>query len=51
VKCLDAIHHHPNMYTGTAVAVMLAQMQDQVAARNLPVKRRDGVEAMIPIDL
>jgi hypothetical protein len=39
------------MCTGTAVAVMLAQMQDQVAAGNLAVERSDGAEAMIPIDL
>src|SRR5258705_858733 len=26
-------------------------MQDQVAAGNLAVKRRDGVDAMIPIDI
>ena len=39
------------MYTGAAVAVMLTQMQDQVATGNLAVKRSDGIEAMIPIDL
>ena len=39
------------MHTGTAVPVMLAQMQDQVAAGNVTVKRSNGVEAMIPIDL
>ena len=38
------------MNAGTAVAVMLAQMQDEIAARNLTVKRGGRVEAMIPID-
>ena len=31
--------------------MVLAQVQDEVAARHLPVERRVIVEAMIPIDL
>src|SRR5215469_1240697 len=38
------------MNAGTAVAVMLAQMQNKTPPRNLTVKRGGRVEAMIPID-
>ena len=38
------------MNAGTAVAVMLAQMKNRIAAKNLTVKRGGRVEAMIPID-
>src|SRR5215469_12812153 len=47
---LDTLHHHPDPGTGAAIAVMLAQMQNQGAARDLAVERRVGIEAMIPID-
>ncbi len=51
MELLDAAHHHAQPRAGRAVSVMLAQVENQVAARHLPVERRVVVEAMIPIDL
>ena len=51
MKRLDASHHHPNARAGAAVAVMLAQVQDEGAARYLTIERGAWVEAMVPVDL
>jgi hypothetical protein len=51
MELLDAAHHDAQPRAGTAVAVMLAQVQDQVAARHLAVERRVVVKAVIPIHL
>ena len=51
MEFLDAAHHHAQPRAWTAVSMMLAQVQDQVAARHLAVERRVVVKAVIPIDL
>src|SRR5262249_1286088 len=50
MEFLYALHHHPDPGTRAAIAVMLAQMQDQIAARNLAIKRSIRVKAVVPID-
>jgi hypothetical protein len=51
VEFFDAAHHHAQPRARRAVAMVLAEVQDQVAARHLAVKRSVVVEAMIPVDL
>jgi hypothetical protein len=51
MEFLDVAHHHAQPRASTAVSMMLAQVQDEVAARHLPVERRVVGEAVIPIDL
>jgi hypothetical protein len=41
MKGLNALHHHADAGGRAAVAVMLAQMQEQIAARNLATEQRD----------
>src|SRR5580704_10789730 len=48
LKGFDALHHDADARAGRAVAVMLAQMDKEVAARDLAVERHVGLEAMIP---
>src|SRR5271165_4269226 len=50
MKRFDPLHHDANARARTAVAVMLAQMQDEIAARHLALERGPLVEAMVPID-
>src|SRR5215470_7931331 len=50
MKGLNTLHHHPDASTGAAVAVMFAEMQDQIAARNLAIKWSARIEAVVPID-
>ena len=50
MKRLDTPHHDPKPRTWAAITVMLAQMQNKVAPRNLPIQRRIVIEPMIPID-
>ena len=51
MEFLDAAHHHAQPRAGRAITVMLAQVEDEVAARHLAVERRVVVKAVIPIDL
>src|ERR1700677_389206 len=51
MEFLDAAHHHPQPRARRAITVVLAQVQDEVAARYLAVERRVVVEAVIPVDL
>ena len=39
------------MDAGAAVAVMLAQVQDEAPARDLAIERGARVKAMVPVDL
>jgi hypothetical protein len=47
---LDALHHHPNLRTRTAIAMMLAEMQQQAAARHLAIERKARIKAMVEVD-
>jgi hypothetical protein len=51
MEFLDAAHHRAQPRARRAITVVLAQVQDQVAARHLAVERRVVVKAVIPIDL
>jgi hypothetical protein len=51
VKGLDAPRRHAEPRSGAAVAVMFAEMQDQIAARDLAVDRGVGIEPMIPVQM
>src|SRR5262249_23675469 len=46
---VEAGHGDHRAGTGAAVAVVLAEMQDDAAARDLGVERRIVVEAMVPV--
>ncbi|KFY31183.1 hypothetical protein V493_01330 [Pseudogymnoascus sp. VKM F-4281 (FW-2241)] len=46
-----SLHRHPHVDAGTAVAVVLAQVQHQPAPRDLPIHRRVVVKPVAPVDL
>jgi hypothetical protein len=48
MEFLDAPHHHAQPRAWTAVSMMLAQMQDQVAARHLAIERRPLLDLREP---
>ena len=51
LECFYALHLDTQSGAGTSVAVMLAQMEQQSAPRNLSIERRVGLVAVIPIHL
>ena len=51
VKFLRTFNRDQHFAAGAAIAVVLGEMQDQFAARNLHVEREIVTKAMLPIDL
>jgi len=47
---LQPLHGDPYVDAWTAIAMVLAQVQDQAAPRDLPIQRRVVVESVVPVD-
>ena len=50
VKCFNTISVDYDLGSGTAIAVMLAEMQNQIVSRDLHIDRRVLFELVLPID-
>ena len=47
---VDVLHRHENRRARRRVAMMLAQVQNQVGPAHLQVERKIGLEAVFPVD-
>jgi len=48
---IDTLHAHENIGAGAAIAMMFAEVQHQIAARNLHIERHILSKAMFPVTL